>query len=48
MPMLARFYLDGRIKLDELISRRIPLDKASDALAEIDDYTGARSVIVFE
>jgi S-(hydroxymethyl)glutathione dehydrogenase / alcohol dehydrogenase len=47
VPMLASMYLDGRLMLDELVSRRIALEQVNEALAEIDDFTGARSVIVF-
>jgi S-(hydroxymethyl)glutathione dehydrogenase / alcohol dehydrogenase len=46
--LFARLYLDGRIMLDELISQRIPLDQANKALATLDDFPGARSVITFE
>jgi S-(hydroxymethyl)glutathione dehydrogenase / alcohol dehydrogenase len=34
-PWLAQAYLDGRLMLDELINRRIPLDDINDGLAEM-------------
>jgi S-(hydroxymethyl)glutathione dehydrogenase/alcohol dehydrogenase len=47
LPKLAEYYLDGRLKLDELVSKRIPL---SDINGGFDSMAGgevARSVIVF-
>ena len=34
-PMLARAYLDGRLKLDELITRHIALDEINDGFAAL-------------
>lgn len=47
VPQLARWYLDGRLKLDELVSRRIGLDEIEAAYAEMEHGSVARSVIVF-
>lgn len=48
IPLLARLHLDGRLLLEELISHRIGLGDVNAALADMDDTTGARSVVVFE
>lgn len=47
IPKLIDFYLQGRLKLDELVSRRIPLDEVNQALHEVGKAGVARSVIVF-
>ena len=47
VPLYSRLYLDGRIKLDELLSERIDLDGVNNALATLDGFAGARSVIGF-
>jgi S-(hydroxymethyl)glutathione dehydrogenase/alcohol dehydrogenase len=48
MPRLVDLYMQGRLKLDELISRRIRLDQVNDAFAEMKTGEIARSVIVFD
>lgn len=48
VDLFARMYLDGRIMLDELISRHIPLAGVNEALQAMDESTGARSVITFD
>ena len=48
MPRLVDFYMDGRLKLDALISRRIRLDQVNEAFAEMKTGELARSVIVFD
>ena len=45
-PLLARAYLDGRLKLDELISRRIALDEINDGFAALQRGETIRSVVV--
>jgi S-(hydroxymethyl)glutathione dehydrogenase/alcohol dehydrogenase len=47
VPLYCRLYLDGRIKLDELLSTRIDLGEVNQALDALDDFSGARSVIGF-
>ena len=39
MPRYVDFYLSGKLKLDEMISRRIKLDEINDAFDEM--KTGA-------
>ncbi len=46
-PLLARAYLDGRLKLDELISRHIGLDEINDGFAALRRGETIRSVVVF-
>jgi len=46
-PLLARAYLDGRLKLDELISRRIGLEEINDGFAALGRGETIRSVVVF-
>jgi S-(hydroxymethyl)glutathione dehydrogenase/alcohol dehydrogenase len=46
-PLLARLYLDGRLKLDELISRRIALDEINDGFAALKKGEVVRAVITF-
>jgi S-(hydroxymethyl)glutathione dehydrogenase/alcohol dehydrogenase len=48
MPRLVDFYLQGRLKLDELISKRIGLSQVNEAFADMKTGTVARSVIVFD
>jgi S-(hydroxymethyl)glutathione dehydrogenase/alcohol dehydrogenase len=47
IPMLANLYLQGRLKLDELVSARIDLDQVNEGYAVMRSGTEARSVIVF-
>src|SRR5207302_5145022 len=46
-PLLARAYLDGRLKLDELISRRIALEEINDGFAALRRGETIRSVVMF-
>ena len=48
MPRLVDFYLSGKLKLDDMISRRIKLEDVNDAFAEMKTGSIARSVIVFD
>ena len=48
MPKYIDFYLDGRLKLDEMISSRIALDEVNDALDTMKKGQAARQVIVFD
>jgi len=46
-PLLARACLDGRLKLNELISRRIDLDEINDGFAALKRGETIRSVVMF-
>ena len=48
MPRLVDFYMSGKLKLDELISRRIRLDQINEAFEELKTGELARSVIMFD
>lgn len=47
IPMLANLYLQGRLKLDELVSATISLDEINDGFRAMQEGSVARSVIVF-
>jgi S-(hydroxymethyl)glutathione dehydrogenase/alcohol dehydrogenase len=47
IPMLANLYLQGRLKLDELVSATITLDEVNDGFAAMREGSVARSVIRF-
>jgi len=46
-PMLARAYLDGRLYLDELITRHIALTEINDGFAALKSGEAIRSVVMF-
>jgi S-(hydroxymethyl)glutathione dehydrogenase/alcohol dehydrogenase len=46
-PMLALSYLEGRLKLDELITRRIRLEQINEGFDDLRQGRAIRSVIVF-
>jgi S-(hydroxymethyl)glutathione dehydrogenase/alcohol dehydrogenase len=46
-PLLARAYLDGRLRLDELITRHIALDDINAGFAALKRGEAIRSVVVF-
>lgn len=48
MPRYVELYLSGRLKLDELVSRRITLDEVNDGFEAMRRGEVARSVIVFD
>jgi S-(hydroxymethyl)glutathione dehydrogenase/alcohol dehydrogenase len=47
IPALAQLYRQGKLKLDELLSRRYPLEQINEAYAALDRGEVARSVVVF-
>jgi S-(hydroxymethyl)glutathione dehydrogenase / alcohol dehydrogenase len=48
IPRYVELYLCGRLKLDEMISARLPLERVNDAFEAMRQGTAARSVIVFD
>ena len=48
MPRYVDFYLQGKLHLDELVSRRIALGEVNEALQALETGELARSVIVFD
>ena len=47
-PLLARAYLDGGLKLDELVSRRIRLDEINEGFAALKSGEVVRAVVTFD
>ncbi|HUF83369.1 MAG TPA: Zn-dependent alcohol dehydrogenase [Acidimicrobiia bacterium] len=47
VPMLTKLYTEGKLMLDELVSREITLDQVNDAMDEMGSGEIARSVIVY-
>ena len=48
MPRFVELYLNGKLHLDDMISRRIRLDQINEAFEEMKSGETARSVIVFD
>jgi len=48
MPRLVDMYMAGKLKLDDMVSRRIKLKDVNEAFAEMKTGSIARSVIVFD
>lgn len=46
-PRMLHLYMAGRLKLDELITRRYSIDEAPQAFADLESGKNARGVIVF-
>ena len=47
IPLLVSLYQSGRLKLDELISGRFPLEKINEAIEDVEKGEALRNVIVF-
>jgi S-(hydroxymethyl)glutathione dehydrogenase/alcohol dehydrogenase len=48
MPRYVELYRRGLLRLDEMISARLPLERVNDAFVAMRQGTAARSVIVFD
>ena len=48
IPALIRMYMDGRLKLDEMVSARLELDEINEGYAAMKRGEVSRQVIVFE
>jgi S-(hydroxymethyl)glutathione dehydrogenase/alcohol dehydrogenase len=48
MPRFIDFYLQGKLHLDQMISKRIQLEQINEAFADMKTGALARSVIVFD
>jgi len=46
-PRMLQLYMAGKLKLDELITRRYKIDEAPQAFADLESGKNARGVIVF-
>jgi len=47
MPRLAKFYLDGRLQLDEMLTARLPLTRINEGFTAMERGQGIRSIIDF-
>ncbi len=47
IPWMVELYRQGRLKLDELVSRRWPLEQINEAIADTRSGAARRNVIVF-
>jgi Zn-dependent alcohol dehydrogenase len=47
IPKLIELYKQGRLKLDELITARYPLEEINEAIASVNRGEALRNVIVF-
>ena len=48
LPVYAQMYLNGQLKLDELITHRLPLSDVNFALQNLDNPMGARTILMME
>ena len=48
IPNLVNLYQTGRLKLDELITGRFPLDRINEAMALTEKGEGLRNVVMFK
>jgi S-(hydroxymethyl)glutathione dehydrogenase / alcohol dehydrogenase len=48
IPKLVEMVTSGRLRLSDMIDRRLPLDRVDEAFAALDSGEVARSVIVFD
>jgi S-(hydroxymethyl)glutathione dehydrogenase/alcohol dehydrogenase len=48
MPRFVDFYMNGKLDLDRMISRRIRLEEVNDAFEELKRGEVARSVIMID
>lgn len=47
MPRLCKFYMDGRLNLDDMLTDRLPLDKINDGFEAMKRGEGLRTIIDF-
>jgi S-(hydroxymethyl)glutathione dehydrogenase/alcohol dehydrogenase len=47
IPRFVDLYMQGRLKLDEMISQRLPLERVNEAFAQMKHGEMARSIVVF-
>lgn len=48
VPSYAQLYLDGRIELDSLLTTTVGIGDVDRVVAELEDFTGARTVVRFD
>ena len=47
VPKLVALYQDGRLKLDELVTKQYPLEEINEAISAVKRGEALRNVIVF-
>lgn len=47
VPLYCSLYLEGRLDLDTLLSETVPLEEVNDALRQLDNPIGARTLLTF-
>ena len=47
MPRYIEFYLQGRLKLDQMVSQRMKLEQVNEAFEDMKQGNVARTVITF-
>ena len=47
VPELVDLYLEGKLDLESMVTRRIALDEVNDAFAAMDRHEGIRTVITY-
>ena len=48
MPRYIEFYLQGRLKLDELVTQRMKLEQVNEAFEDMNRGVTARTVLTFD
>ena len=48
MPRYVDFYLNGKLRLDDMVSQRLPLDRVNDAFEDMKRGEVARTVLTFD
>ena len=48
MPRLVRFYMDGRLDLDSMLTARLPIERINDGLDSMKRGEGIRTIIDFQ
>jgi len=47
VPKIVDWYMEGKIRIDELITHRLPLDRINDAFSLMHEGKSIRSVVVY-
>ena len=48
LPKMVDLYMEGKLKVDELVSRTYPFDQINEAYAALDSGEVARSILLFD
>jgi S-(hydroxymethyl)glutathione dehydrogenase/alcohol dehydrogenase len=47
VPKIVDWYMEGKLRIDELITHRLPLERINDGFALMEQGASIRSVVVF-